>query len=340
MTIDLRIATRADATTIMRFMDEHWRAGHILSRRQDLLLHDFLNFKDNQRLNIALAFDRDNLVGLFGYMFYNSSLNPDMAGSLWKVIDSKRYPMLGIELRNYVMEHVPHRFFAAPGAGPQTESIYRFLGMEWGCMDHWYMLNPYFSVEQFKLVQTNHNPHAGILLPSLSDGVTEISDCAMLNSFPFARYEHRLPSKDADYFCHKFIKHPIHTYQLFWLKTLEADALVVLRNARVAEGHAWRMVDYYGDEACMSLAARLIQNRICATGAEFADFVASGWGAVLMTQAGFVRLQHEHTEPIIPNFFEPLLRKNVPVYYVSDPVPPGRLCFMCRADGDQDRPNF
>jgi len=137
--VTIRLGRVEDAPAIMRFMGEHWRKGHILSLSRELLLHEFA---EGNLLNFALAWRDDRLVGLFGFIRYNQRPVPDLAGSLWKVIASEKTPLLGIRLRRFVMDNVPHRFFAAPGAGPQTRPIYQIIGLEWKTMDHWFMLNP------------------------------------------------------------------------------------------------------------------------------------------------------------------------------------------------------
>jgi hypothetical protein len=71
---------------------------------------------------------------------------------------------------------------------------------------------------------------------------------------------------------------------------------------------------------------------------EYIDFVCHGFMRDYFVKAGFCQLDFDQNNTIVPNYYEPFLLKNVPVYCVSDQT---ALSFrQCKADGDQDRPNF
>ena len=149
MSIVLSQATIEDTRGLMEFMDKVWKKDHILSKDKELFLYEF---QEENYLNIIIAKDeKESIVGIFGFIKYNSSSLPDIAGSLWKVDPNIKEPLLGLRLREYFVKNIPHRFFAAPGAGLQTKPIYKVLKMNWHRMKQYYIVND--TLSSFKVMQ-------------------------------------------------------------------------------------------------------------------------------------------------------------------------------------------
>lgn len=359
-TISFSFARTNDAQAIMRFMDEHWRKRHVLSWNKDLLLKDFQDQKQSDRLNFGLAKDSEgHLLALFGFIFYNQNDLPDMAGSLWKVTDEaqKDHPMLGIQLRNFVIKNIPHRFFAAPGAGLQTETIYQVIRMNWHRMQQYFRLNPNlaeYHLVQCPAAQPKKTIQAKVELIKVQKETAE----TQLSAFDFEVFPEIVPHKDRAYLLRRYFDYPFYDYDVYLVKQTEDPSLadfaeskpvksiVVCRRAvaevedEQCEKHyptAYRMVDFLGEEALMPEIIEALALKMVEAGDEYLDFICHGFDEDLMKQGGMQALDFDSEECIVPNFFEPLLMKNVPVYCVSDKTD---LHFrQCKADGDQDRPN-
>ncbi len=338
MSISIRFGRIEDTEAIMQFMDRHWRRGHILSRCRDLLLYEFA---ERERINFALAWRNDRLVGLFGFIKYNRRPIPDLAGSLWKVTETEKSPLLGMKLRQFVIDNVPHRFFSAPGAGPQTKPIYQVIGMNWARMSHWFMLNQEMDKLDFRLAKFDGDLPISQKKESVVGrwSVRKVEDDKELKRFPFEKFDNTLPFKDAEYVRHRFFNYPIYDYQVWHVQGGHGQALYVTRLANHGDACALRMVDYYGDEECLPAVGTALHQQMRNSCAEYVDFVSFGFPQALMSEAGFLELDLDDESIIIPNYFEPFERRNVPVYCVFDPVPNGFEFRMCKADGDQDRPN-
>ena len=334
--IDIRFATPDDTAHLMTFMHQHWRADHILSRNEALFRYDF---QDGDRLNMAIATRGGDIVGLFGFMKYNSLDLPDLAGSLWKVREDIGEPMLGLRLRRFVIANVPHRYFAAPGAGLQTRAIYHLIGMDWIEMEQYFIVNP--DVTQHTLARISALESAMPAMGSDADaGLAEVHDPYELAGFPLVEFNHIGPNKDWDYICRRFFEHPINDYRVFVFTQRGKPAnIVVCREAMHDGASALRIVDFYGDEQHMPAITAALAQLMRSEGHEYLDFVCSGFTGQVMTDAGWQRLDFGRDDVIIPNYFEPFVQSNVRVYAVADRHPDIRPR-LCRADGDQDRPNF
>lgn len=333
----IRFAEPGDIDRLMRFMHEHWRAGHILSRNRELFLHDFL---DDGRLNIAIAENADrDLIGLFGFMKYNSRDLPDIAGSLWKVVEGQGEPMLGLRLRRFVIEKVPHRYFAAPGAGLQTRAIYRLIDMDWIEMEQYFRINPESPTHEL-YVDTESARSSAIGGDLSGYQVSETDELSELARFRFDAHDNLGPAKDLGYLEHRFFAHPINVYRTFLVRRgADAVAIGVCRVVHHAGASALRIVDYYGEDCHVPALIAHLDRLMRHEGHEYLDFVCSGFSPRHLAAAGLRRLDFDSEATIVPNFFEPFMRSNVRVYAVADRDPAIRPR-LCKADGDQDRPNF
>ena len=111
--------------------------------------------------------------------------------------------------------------------------------------------------------------------------------------------------------------------------------MIVYRKVSTTNGSCLRIVDIYGDlnfaPDCTSEWVGLLQKEQ----AEYVDCIQAGWPPVIFKNMGF-RLKTE-TE-MIPEYFEPLVKKNVAIRYAVKPGSSMNLFF--KGDGDQDRPNM
>ena len=101
---------------------------------------------------------------------------------------------------------------------------------------------------------------------------------------------------------------------------------------------AYRIVDYYGMEDLLSEIISALFEKVKLQGDEFLDFVCHGFDELSLKQAGMRSLNFDSSDVIIPNWFEPLVKENIPVNCIADVT---TYAFrQCKADGDQDRPSL
>jgi len=330
--ITISRATIQDTKAIMCFMNNVWKEGHILSKHKELFLHEF---QDGENLNFIVAKDHEkNIIGIFGFIKYNYTENPDMAGSLWKVDPKVKEPLLGLKLREYFKKNIKHRFFAAPGAGLQTKPIYKIIKVNWAKMEQFYIANP--TIKNFKIAK---NP----LLKKITTfskktvSILKVEDVTKLKSFVFDNKE-SVPYKDFTYFIKRFVSYPIYKYDIFTVMQNDTiKNIFVCRSVSANGAKVYRIVDFYGQLDYIKEIAYFFYNYIIEHNFEYVDFIAYGFDKKLLEDAGFSPLDFNNDSVVIPNFFEPFMQKNTPVYCVWDKT---HLTFrQCKADGDQDRPN-
>lgn len=332
-TISISVAKLCDTQNIMQFIHNVWRKEHILSRDKNLFLYEFQN---GDYLNIIIAKDtQNNILGIFGFMKYNSHKNPDIAGSLWKVNPDVKEPFLGLKLREYFKENIKHNFFAAPGANLQTKPIYKILKMQWRQMKHYYLANK--KLNQFKIAKNPILKDIKIHKPITE--IAKITTIDEIKEFDFSSNTKVVPRKDLNYIKKKFYNHPRYTYDIYFLKEEGIiKNLFICRVAKVSTSTVYRIVDFYGELDYIDDIVQFLYQLIIKYNHEYLDFITYGLNNTLLLEAGFNALDFEDENTVIPNLFEPFVQKNSPIYCVSDKTDLEFRQF--KADGDQDRPNL
>jgi hypothetical protein len=331
MSIQIYQAKLDETDAIMQFIHEHWKQGHILSKNKKLFLYDF---QDQNKLNLIIAKKENDIVGFFGFIKYNNSENPDIAGSLWKVREDIHAPFLGIQMREYFKRTIKHRFFAAPGAGLQTKAIYKAINMDWHTMEQYYLANN--QLDEFQLLK---NP---LFNPSFTptEEISQIYQATSINDLKGYVFDTEIvPLKDLNYIKKRFFKHPIYKYDVYYVKVKNTiKNIFVCRVARANESAAYRIVDFYGNLDFINNITSFLYQLIIKNGIEYIDFINYGYEQEKLLSAGFSLLDFTNQETIVPNYFEPFVQMNVPIYCVSDKT--DKIFRQHKADGDQDRPNF
>lgn len=335
----ISFATIQDTKRIMDFLGEYWKKDHILSKNKELFLYEF---QEENRLNFAIAKDEDGtILGLFGFIKYNSLVVSDLAGSLWKVRDDCKIPILGLKLREFTIKNIPHRFFAAPGAGIKTKPIYQIIKMDWNKMMQYFVPND--TMKEYHILKLNDSLKKYSINKKVENKnikISKIVDIDELKDFDFNKYKNIVPFKDFQYIKKRFIGYPIYSYDIYKVeKENEIMNIFICRTVKYNSSKVYRIVDFYGDEDYMKNITNFLYRFIVTNGYEYYDFVCHGFDENKLLNAGFNKLDFE-SEIIVPNFFEPFVQKNVPVYCVSDKIEDIEMIFrQCKADGDQDRPN-
>ena len=72
---------------------------------------------------------------------------------------------------------------------------------------------------------------------------------------------------------------------------------------------------------------------------EYIDIFSLGLSEKILSKAGFIKINKKRKNIIIPNYFEPFIRRNIDIKYFTDLKNLKNLRIF-KSDGDQDRPNF
>lgn len=333
-------AGSADIEAIMTFIGNEWKPGHILARDRDFFEYEHLSGRD---VNFAVAADSKNeITGVLGFLPY--AITPDgkrdVATVIWKVSDKCKIPALGLRLLDHVLKLKWVRTVFSVGINKKTIGIYNYLGMFTDTMDHYVILNSRNRNDEFRIAKISEKKPAATLIPSDSRYVfSQNASETEIAEFPFWEFSDSVPYKDLAYFTKRYLRHPVYKYNICSIrKEDEIVGLIVMRVQQHEESAVLRMVDYFGDMKYLSLTGHFLQGLVDANGFEYLDFYCFGYPEQVLTKAGFTKLHVSDENLIIPNYFSPFVQKNIAINFFVDTQDP-TLIRICKADGDQDRPN-
>jgi hypothetical protein len=144
--------------------------------------------------------------------------------------------------------------------------------------------------------------------------------------------------KTPNYFCERYLEHPVYNYRVYKITGANHSvSLIATRIIRHNNSKALRIIDFSGDNNSLIGLARLIKEIIETEGIEYCDFWQHGIKDSILVDSGFTLLEG-NSDVIIPNFFEPFVKKTGEIHSVLKT----KLCsnyIICKGDGDQDRPS-
>lgn len=336
----VRFCRHDDIGDVRRFIDQYWAANHILSWHDDLL--DWQH-KAADSYNFVIATDAvGQIAGLLGFIpttQFDAALGDEarvLWVALWKLRDDVKEAGLGLRLLRFLTSSIPHQGIGVLGINPSHPPMYRALGFTTGTLGHFYLPRQSpgpFSIATFPNGAPATSVSSGAELTAATANDLDAVACA-----PGPR-RHMAPAKSSHFFAQRYLAHPVYRYRVHIVT--RANRPVGLLATRIADhdgASCLRLVDYWGDPEGFAGLGEAVLALIEDSGAEYADFLyAASAEPDLPLRAGFLRLEAQD-EIIIPNYFEPFMSHNVPISYAYRGAV-GADFVLCRADGDQDRPN-
>jgi hypothetical protein len=239
---------------------------------------------------------------------------------------------VGLKLLSALAKQAPHEAMAVNGINASHPPMYTALGYRT------FELAQYFAIEAGKtqqLLKPGVQP-----LPVLRGGAAKLqrinAEQLRVLSLPAVAC---VPVKTPTYFIRRFLEHPFYDYAVYAIEIAgEVRGLLAMRVAQHEASRCLRIVDFMGDTAALAECGSALNEILNAADAEYLDFWQYGIAETVLARAGFAQCDPAG-DVIVPAYFEPFVRKNARIfsaiqYQGSDAI------IVCRADGDQDRPNL
>lgn len=330
----IKFADVGDVDEIMQFIHNHWKENHILSQNKDLFLYEYL---DNHRLNFVISKDTNNKInGILGFIKSSDQIK-DIWCAIWKVVKTDKNPLLGIELLDYLRKSKDFGVVTSNGIAIKTISIYKFLNIYTNYLSHYVILNDNISKYKIAKVDNSFSVKKPKFLDSNNFSFREIFETKL--SFDFKKYKKNIPYKDKSYFVKRYFNHPIYKYKVYGIFNKKKNtALLVTRQEKIEKSKVLRIVDYIGEDSNLKYVSRYLYSIIKQNNYEYADFMCFGFSNKELLNAGFIKVDFENNNLVIPNYFNPFIQENTKIYFYADTNKIERVK-MVKADGDQDRPS-
>lgn len=335
--IDIRRCRSDEVGAVMDFIGAHWRAGHVLATSRALM--DWQHGDGPDGYTYLCAWRGGELAGVLGYI-PSRRYDPALAGdnilwlALWKVREDSGVTGLGLRMLDSLARLEPNAGIAVNGINPAHPPMYRAMRWQVGELRQFYAVDP-------TAPQTLIAAPRGFALPVLGGGdatVTDV-DSDRLSAMDPTRFAAAVPRKTPMHFVGRFLGHPFYRYRVAVVEAPGGGpALIAFRLAEHAGGRALRIVDFLGDAATFARAGHALLGLVRAHGAQYADFCQFGLPDDALAGAGLAPAEPDGAV-LVPTYFEPFVAKTGRIFCAIKPREAGRVV-ICRADGDQDRPNL
>jgi hypothetical protein len=331
----LRFGDYADVGIVTKFIDEHWKLGHILARDRELF--EYMYLQKDGRLNFVIAIDplSDEVIAILGYIPSNE-LHSRISLSMWMSHpDEKlRNRKTGLSVLRFLINEIkPNSIFSA-GINEDTKIVYEFLGYSCGLMDHFVLANK--ELDEYRILK---NPPKSSFFQPFSDRAacsfrtveSEVDLCKILSDLDFD-----MKLKDSTYLCHRYLRHPRFAYEIREvLVNGETVGVVVFRRLFAMGRSCIRIIDVIGGEKCLETAIYPLIREMLMKRDEYIDLLCWGLDRDQVKEIGFFD-RRESDECVVPDFFSPFIQLNIDRWLFTN-LPHTEKIF--KGDGDQDRPN-
>ena len=326
---------------LVDYIDQHWAKNHVLVTSRELL--DWQHKAEDQ-YNFVMA--RDNrsgeLCGVLGYIptsHFSEGLKDESEIwlAIWKVNEGPGYVGLGLKLLIYLQRESSARNICSIGISDVVKEMYPTLGYTVGRLVQLVLINPDVADYQIANVPESfgHRPAQN------ADGyqLRVIEEADLATSLPVESFYAHKTQKDRAYFLNRFLNHPKYHYRFLGVyHDNELTAFLVTRITGHEGRTVVRVVDAQGRLSDVACVAGYLMDLVKAEGHEYLDIMQYGMPEGMLIDAGFVNV-NESDSLVIPDYFEPFVRKNIPIWFAQKKAEPEDHFVLYKGDSDQDRPN-
>lgn len=324
---------------LLKFIKYSWREDHAFVKSKDLLDFQHLD-KENKVYHFIVAENQvtgefDALVGYIPLSQYDKKLAPngDFWGAIWKRrddVDNSEIKGMGFFVWDELFRLPGFSSHGAISMSGDARMMYKARHLPIYIMKQYYILND--RITDFKIAgnvfaKSNHVPSENQCELQWID-INTVNESDLLICYR--------PYKSVDFFKNRYENHPIYSYRFLGLfQKNSLNAVLAVREIVVGNAKVLRIIDAIGElKGDIYASAQTIMH---SAGYEYVDMLNYGIDTKVITGMGFSLLDPYKNEPIIPNYFEPFVKRNV-IFEISYKAKFPYVAF--KGDADQDRPNI
>jgi hypothetical protein len=331
---EIRFCQYDELNLLQDFLTKFWSKNHVFARSLKLLRWQHLNTED-EIINFVVAYNKnskefDAILGFIPTSQYDLNIkNRDIWLAIWKVKEEFASTGIGLQVLLFLNSHYKNSSIGVLGISKDAMKIYKAFSYKTGVLKHFYIKNDSltdYSIASFNNVNNiNYSANTNI-------DIKQITDKEFLSANISYQYT---PYKTKEYYVNRYFNNSFYEYT-FNAIVIKNNILGVFitRKIIVDKASCIRIVDWIGDYSknLYNEFQKLLQKN----DAEYIDFLCKVPNEDEISEMGF--LEKNANNEIIPNYFEPFLKKNVSIEFAYKAKESNYAFF--KADGDQDRPSL
>ena len=334
--VEISSCKEGDISDVMEFIHLYWANEHILSKHRELMDWQYGDLKGSGNYNWLIAKDEDGIQGILGFIpicKYDAELakHPLTWLALWKIRPEPKNHTLGLRLMSTLAQKKGVGKIGVLGINPKHIFMYKALGYIVGSLKQHFICNPDLQQTIISVPDSFKSPR-----PLAGRAIFREVNAEYLETSTLIGL--KVPLKSPRYFLSRYLMHPIYRYRIFVIELDGcAHALISMRVAENNSARVLRIVDFLGDQEALACSGTAVSKILKEEGCEYADFFEYGISPATLVACGFQQVI-QGTGVVVPNYYEPFLRKNGQIEFAIKNVAAENLAIF-RGDGDQDRPN-
>lgn len=331
---EIRFCRNDELILLQDFLAKYWSKNHVLVSSSKLLLWQHFNAED-KTINFVVAFNKkkkefDAILGFIPSGQFDENLRKtDIWLAIWKVKEEFASTGIGLQVLMFLTNKYKPSSIGISGASEDAMKIYRAFGYKTGLLRHFYIKND--SLDNYKIAKFDKFKNFNLPSnPSLK--IKKISAEEFLNANISYQYS---PLKTKKYFINRYLKNPFYEYIFNSIQiNKKIVSVFIARKIIVNNNSCFRIVDWIGEfQKNMNFQ---FQDFLEINNAEYIDLMCKTPNDEEIIEMGFI--EKNLNVEVIPNFFEPFLKKNIDILYAYKAKHQNYAFF--KADSDQDRPNM
>ena len=330
---EIRFCQHDELNLLQDFLTKHWSENHVFTSSTKLLQWQHVNIKD-KIINFVVAYNKrsgefDAILGFIPTRQYDFNIkNRDIWLAIWKVKEVFASTGIGLQVLVFLNSNYKASSVGVLGISEDAMKIYKAFRYKTGILNHFYIKNDSFtdySIASFnKINNVTHSTNSNI-------DIKQITDKEFLSSNVSYQYT---PYKTKDYYINRYYNNSFYeyTFNAIVIKNTIIGVFIT-RKIIVDKAACIRIVDWIGDYS--KNLYHEFQKLLQKNDAEYIDFLCKIPNEDEIREMGFLEKNNDHE--VIPNYFEPFLKKNVSIEFAYKAKENNYAIF--KADSDQDRPN-
>lgn len=334
-----KICGPEDVDRLLAFIDTYWRKNHIVVRSREIFDFQYLN-KETGSYDFVIAENTQTgeIDGIRGWIRV-SQFDPALAqyDEVWSAISKVRTDVQNEEIKvlgSYLWRYLnKHKGFGTVGISTYSFAMHTAIRHRTCSLNQFFILNP--DIQEYRIAKLPEGYVFPIKPQSDEWSVKELDDITSISDEEVPAYYR--PFKSITYLKNRFVRHPVYKYHFYGiyhqgiLKTILVGKYVAVGQANVL-----RIVDVLGSLEDVGCLQSDFVSLLRYAGCEYVDFLCYGVAPEVFDRMGFLKLNTESGDIVIPNYFEPYLQENI---IINGAFKPEERYTMFKADADQDRPS-
>jgi|ETNmetMinimDraft_20_1059909.scaffolds.fasta_scaffold68833_2 hypothetical protein len=325
-----------DFKNLIKFLKNNWPNKNTSFNKNFFFNWMYFNKRLN-KYNFLIIKKNNKIKACLGIIFNKNRFKQILWFNLWLVDKKNRENINGFDLINYLINNYKRSIIVTSGINENTTFVYNSLRFNVKNLNHYYIINPTF--EKYKLIKFNKSEKVLKLNYKKNDceiTVNKKINFLIKNQF-LIKYQ-KIFFKSINYFIKRYQNHPTYNYVFYVIKkNKKIFGFFVGRECSYSKRKALRLVDYFGSTKVIGNIKFNFYNLLKVKKYEYIDFYNFGISKKILKKGGF-KINKFSNNIIVPNYYEPFVKKNIKIKCVWWPKTSKLPIF--KGDGDQDRPRF